>query len=311
MAALVLLGPQRHRITVGETLSSLGLNGRFAVITAGWQEREGEIEELDSHLGQEAVNLMLHQRVDAIFDEDRPFREAHRLHQKRIVKLQGLYRLRLARAMGAVRKLIESRDRVEPELLDPEIEQALDMVRALDDHHLSRIGQLREDFNTEWDPESRTPILDHRYELAEILESCEAVMIAGGHVAVLLNRLRLLGMEQFLAQKPILAWSAGAMVLGRRIVLFHDTPPQGQGYAEVMDHGLNLYGGLLPLPHAKNRLLLDNPVRVSLLARRFSDSICVPMETGSRLDWEHDRWVPKVPMEQLEIDGTIKEMAAP
>ena len=90
-----------------------------------------------------------------------------------------------------------------------------------------------------------------------------------GHVAVLLNRLRIFKLEPMLAQKPIIAWSAGAMVLAKRIVLFHDTPPQGKGFAEVFEAGLGLYSNLIPLPHAAKRLQLDNPTRVSIFARRF------------------------------------------
>ena len=38
----------------------------------------------------------------------------------------------------------------------------------------------------------------------------------------------------------VVAWSAGAMVLTERVVLFHDDPPHGAGIAEVLDVGLGL-----------------------------------------------------------------------
>ena len=65
-------------------------------------------------------------------------------------------------------------------------------------------------------------------------------MIAGGHVASLLNRLALFDVLELAAGKPVIAWSAGAMVLTDRIVLFHDYPPYGSDIAQVLDAGFGL-----------------------------------------------------------------------
>jgi hypothetical protein len=46
-------------------------------------------------------------------------------------------------------------------------------------------------------------------------------------VAVLVNRLRLFGLGDLVADKTVFAWSAGAMAVSERVVLFHDDPPQG------------------------------------------------------------------------------------
>ena len=81
--------------------------------------------------------------------------------------------------------------------------------------------------------------------------------------------------------RDVLAWSAGAMALGRVIVLFHDRPPQGRGVAEVMDAGLGLYDDFLPLPHARRRLDLDDRQRVSIFADRFAPLQCAAMDEGS------------------------------
>ena len=90
--------------------------------------------------------------------------------------------------------------------------------------------------------------------------------------------MRLFGIAEMIRDKPILAWSAGAMALSERIVLFHDSPPQGAGNSEILDVGLGLFRGLIPLPHAKRRLRLEDPVRVALFARRFSPDTCVPLD---------------------------------
>lgn len=47
---------------------------------------------------------------------------------------------------------------------------------------------------------------------------------------------------------PIMAWSAGAMVVSERIVLFHDSPPQGRGNAEMLGPGLGLFPRLPSSP---------------------------------------------------------------
>jgi hypothetical protein len=39
-APVVLLSPQRRRPNLGTVLAMLGLEGPFAVVTAGWEERE-------------------------------------------------------------------------------------------------------------------------------------------------------------------------------------------------------------------------------------------------------------------------------
>jgi hypothetical protein len=138
-----------------------------------------------------------------------------------------------------------------------------------------------------------------------------AFAVAGGHVAVLLNRLRLFGLAELVGERPVFAWSGGAMVLGERLVLFHDDPPQGAGHAEVLEAGLGLYQGLLPLPHARRRLKLDEPLRVALFARRFADLTCVALDDGATLCLEHGRWVPwgGDGARRLLPDGSLEALA--
>ena len=78
--AVVLLGAQRFDPSLGAAVSELGVTGRIATITAGWQERESEDEELAAHLGDRTVNLRLHARGDELFREDPELRDAHREH---------------------------------------------------------------------------------------------------------------------------------------------------------------------------------------------------------------------------------------
>jgi hypothetical protein len=48
------------------------------------------------------------------------------------------------------------------------------------------------------------------------------------------------------------------MALTDRIVLFHDRSPQGFGHPEIYGRGLSVLHNVVPLPHARARLLLDD-----------------------------------------------------
>jgi hypothetical protein len=131
---------------------------------------------------------------------------------------------------------------------------------------------------------------------------------------VLLNRIRLFGVAELAAGKPVFAWSGGAMVAAEKLVLFHDDPPQGAGNAEVLDVGLGVYGGLLPLPHAGRRLRLDEPLRVGLFARRFADELLVALDDRAVLRRVGGRWSAWSSAETEDVcrrllpDGTVAEL---
>jgi hypothetical protein len=123
-----------------------------------------------------------------------------------------------------------------------------------------------------------------------VLAGTSALCLAGGHVAILLNRLRMLDVLGVAGEQPVFAWSAGAMAISERIVLFHDNPPQGAGNAEVLEPGLGIARGVVPLPHAKRRLWLDDAQRVALFARRFGPAVCAVLDERTRLDLDGERW---------------------
>ncbi|HVS02980.1 MAG TPA: hypothetical protein VMT16_09440 [Thermoanaerobaculia bacterium] len=299
----VLLGPQRLRPFLVEAVRRAGIEGPIGVVTAGWQEREEEVDELREHLGRRVVNLRLYQRAEQVLAGDRELFRAYRDRQERLRRLQELYRLRLAYALDAVRDL-QSR-RLAPELLEPERSAAIATVRALDAHHLARIAEVHAAFAEAWRPMERDSVARHRQELAALAAQCAAFGVAGGHVAVLLNRLRLFGVGEMMADKPLFAWSGGAMVLARRLVLFHDHPPQGRGNAEVLEAGLGLVGDVLPLPHARRRLDLADPSRVALLASRFAGEACLTLDDGAELSWNGSRWRANAEVRKLLPDGTL------
>ena len=128
---------------------------------------------------------------------------------------------------------------------------------------------------------------------------------------MLLSRLRLFDVVPLLDGRPVFAWSAGAMAVCDRVVLFHDSPPQGAGDPEVLDAGLAMCRQLVALPHARTRLKLDDPVRVSLFARRFAPATCVVLDAGARLDWDGREWTAGADTPRLERRAARRPIAQP
>ncbi|MEZ4385907.1 MAG: Type 1 glutamine amidotransferase-like domain-containing protein [Nannocystaceae bacterium] len=276
----VLLGPQRLAVTVDRELEALTVEGKVAAITCGWQERESEDTELQAALGNRVINLRLHARSDEVFADDPELRAAHRAKQDRLRQLQALYRGRLAHAVEAVYELHAAR--APADLIAAEIDAAIEAIRLVDRQHLARVTLLNREYEDALCPRERPVVAAHREAIEAILSGCGAVAVAGGNVATILNRLRLFGLDTLLRGRTILAWSAGAMALTERVVLFHDSPPQGRGNAEILDAGLGLFPEVVALPHARRRLLLDDRRRVSLFARRFAPARCVVLDERRR-----------------------------
>ena len=299
---VALLGPQNVEPTVGPLLRELGIKGPVAVITAGWQERESE-ENLVPKLGTKAVNLTLHARADDIFRRDPELSAAYKDRQTRLRLMQDFYRIRLDHADQAARAI--SVRHVHATLLAAERAASVQVVRQLDRDHLDRCYDVLASFDERWKLEERKSVQKHRKELTKLLAPTEAVIIAGGHVAVLLNRLLLFDILPLVGDRAIIAWSAGAMALCEHVVLFHDDPPQGQGVAEVLGEGLGVVQGIVALPNARARLRLDDEERVALFAQRFAKAACVAMDHGAKMMVEDGRVVTGANLQRLRADGTI------
>lgn len=305
MADVLLLGPQRFAPTLPAELAARGWHGRVATITAGWQEREEDDFELREALAHRAENLRLHARCEAIFTQDPRLFEAHRARQDRLRRLQGLYRVRLDAHVATWRELNQSRDPLD--LVEAELAHVILQLRDLDRHHLAQVAAIDAAFEDEVAPLERPAVRQQREEVGRVLEGCQVVALAGGHVAVLLNRLRLLGLAPILRRRPVVAWSAGAMALTERVVVFHDHPPQGPGSAEVLQRGLGIVPGVVALPHAQRRLRLHDRVRLALLARRFAPDACLLLVENDvvALDLATRAWTAGPPVQALGRDGAV------
>ncbi len=288
---LTLLGPQR-RPTVDVVAASLYPEGPVATITAGWQERESDDAELGRLLGSRDVNLGLYRRWLDVTERDPLFAAGERRVAELLGELQDSYLLRLDHALQAVYAV--QRRGGNGRLRADVLAEAIGAVRDLDAAHLRRAGAVRGEFYAGLPPHERPVIAEHRAEVAAVLDGAAAVAVAGGHVGVLADVLHLFNVAAAL-RSPVIAWSAGAMALAERIVLFHDRSAHGPGHPEIHGSGLSVLPGVVPLPHARARLMLADAPRMSVFARRFAPARCVLLESGTRIDIDTDAaggWPP-------------------
>ena len=301
-SAISLLGPQHAHPTVRRALEEHRVKGPVALIAAGWQEREGDPGVMPE-LGVQAVPLGLHARADEVFRRDRELAAAYKARQLRLKQMQDFYRIRLDHADHAAKTI--SLRHVDSTLLADERAVSLDVVRRLDQDHLERCGAVRAQLEHELPALARPAIAAHRRELERLIAPTDAIVIAGGHVAVLLNRVRMFDVAGLFGSRPIIAWSAGAMALTERVVLFHDDPPYGWGIPEVLDAGLGLVHGVVALPDPRRRLKLDDTDRVARFAQRFAPAACVALDHGARIGVRDGAAISAAAIQRLGADGTI------
>ncbi|MBT8098859.1 MAG: Type 1 glutamine amidotransferase-like domain-containing protein, partial [Gammaproteobacteria bacterium] len=145
----------------------------------------------------------------------------------------------------------------------------------------------------------------------ETLAQCVGVVITGGNVIILLNRMRMFGLTSMLSDRPVIAWSAGAMVLTDQIVLFHDRMPEGRRDPELLGNGLGLVPGFLILPDARRRLRLHDKTRLSLFCPRFSPRRCTLLDCESKLAIRDGRLETANAVRTIKPDGRIGKLVLP
>jgi hypothetical protein len=302
---IVLLGPQHPQPANAEgqaalILRELGVKGPVALVTAGWQEREGDPGVIAA-LGVEAIELRLGARANEVFARDREFAAAYKTRQTRLKRMQEFYRVRLDHAAQSAKAIgVRSAD---PDLLAEEHAVSLELIRQIDRDHLARCRATHAAFDASW--AARPEVARHVDELRAAIEPTDALVIAGGHVAVILNRLRLFGVLALAGHRPIVAWSAGAMALTERVVLFHDDPPHGIAISEVLDAGLGEIPDLVVLPEPRLRLRLDARDRVAEFAQRYAPATCLAMDHDARL-WIDGSTIVREVAQRLDPSGRVE-----
>ncbi|AXG15028.1 Type 1 glutamine amidotransferase-like domain-containing protein [Intrasporangium calvum] len=279
----VLLGPQRFTTTVQTVLRSLPVDGPVAMVNAGWEEREADDAELAGLLDHRGVNLRLYQRAVEVLASDRALRRVALEHRTAHAELRAFYGIRLQAAWDTVLAVRRRTSRPStPGVAEGALRSALQALRDVDDWYAFEVGRIVAATAASDAVRSSAVLARHRGEVAETLAGASVVVLAGGHVGVLMDTVRLLEVA-LPAGTPVIAWSAGAMAVCDPVVLFHDFAPQGVTAPEVHDRGLGRLRGVIPLPHARRRLALDHHERMAVFAERFAGHRLVPLDDGTVL----------------------------
>ena len=248
------------------------------MINAGWEEREAEDAELRSVLDGRGVNASLYGRAVEALAGDRDLRVAIIAHRTRHAELRAFYGIRLQAAWDTVFAVM--RRPPKDDVAAGARRSAVQALRDVDDWYAYEVARIVETTATSQVVQSSEALARQRREVAEIVSGAAVVAIAGGHVGILMETLRLLDVA-IPPQTPVIAWSAGAMAVCDPVVLFHDFAPQGVTAPEVHDRGLGRLRGIVPLPHARRRLALEDRDRMALFANRFPGHRLVPLDDGT------------------------------
>lgn len=304
IATKILLGPQRPTRNLADAFGADGVpEGRVAVISAGWQEAEGDIDDVAEAIGRPLLDLRLYARAEALFEREPGLGDAYRARQDRLKRQQRLYRMRLKQLALAARQVLSADG--DAEMVAAEQRHAIAQLRALDRHHLHRSEAIHRQFDDDFNESNCPPLAEHIEEIRHALESCGPVLITGGNVVILMNRLRLFGLDAMLRDRVVVAWSAGAMALAGHIVLFHDRTPQGRRDPEVFGAGLNLVPGFVLLPNAERRLRNRDRLRMGLLSRRLSPDAAVTLDSGAFLRIDGGRVSVATDVRRFRRTGTL------
>ena len=273
----------------------------------GWRESEPVLREVDRELeglGRKAAPLLIGERVGRIFERDPALAEAHRALQEGLLAEERLYGARLRRALETAREV--TRLTVAERYRAPYDEAAWREILAADRFHGERHAGLWQEFREAVGLDERPAVREEKAELEQLLADAAAVVLTGGHVAVIRNRLLLLGLRDALARRPLLAWSAGAMVLTPRIVLFHDRLPGGASPPEILGEGLGVLPGVALFPDASARLDLEARRSLGELARRLAPDRAVLLDPGDALSWDGRRWTAPDGIRVLSDGGEVE-----
>ncbi|GAA3702889.1 hypothetical protein GCM10022204_20060 [Microlunatus aurantiacus] len=298
---VTVLGPQRRTTATRTAVAELIPTGSVATVNAGWRERESADTELGEVLGGRMVNLRLYQRWQELVNEDPDYAAAERGLTELLEEQQTVYAQRLFHAVAAIEE-VNRRDKMST-VRAAAVADGIRALRALDTWHLAEVASSRHRFYAETSIGDRESVRRHRLELAELVHDSAGLVIAGGHVGVLLHLLHVFGLVTMI-KEPVITWSAGAMALSDRVVLFGTHRPAGRRLPEVWAEGLGVFPGALVFPHPRHRLPMHDPYQLALLARRFKSWSCLLFDDGARVDLTGS-WPPPVGARWLTRDGAV------
>lgn len=290
---ITLLGPQRQP-SVGEVAHQQGLTGaRWALVCAGWREREDEDAWLRRELGHDALNLGLWSLMLQLWEADPELAAADHKRRRILREIQQLYTIAVEHCRDMLTRLRERTPRF-PSVQADAIENVFEVMHDLDERHRVQVAEVNEEFYARYEPHHRDAVLEARHLVGNRIASCDAVLLAGGHVGALLETLHIFNVAPALAApgeddaaarpyRPILAYGGGAMALTERIYLFHDFAATAPPISELFMDGLGLTRGLVALPNAHERLAIRDRERMANLYRRVAPRLGLVLDEGARV----------------------------
>ncbi|GDX78686.1 hypothetical protein LBMAG42_04970 [Deltaproteobacteria bacterium] len=275
--SLTILGPERPDGVLPSVLARHGVTGPIALVSAGWRYDEARDELLRAALPNEVRNLRLYDRFRHLEREETELIGKYTAKQDALRKVKDRYRLWLRTSLGMAAGLLADK----PDADCPWFRQSIRHLQEADELFLSEARRLHEAFEQEVRPGENPRVRKERDEIRAELAGCAALCIAGGHIGVLRNRCFFFDLGPTLTQRPLYAWSAGAMLLTERLLLFHDHTGFGPGTAEFLDHGFGLLRNTVFLPHARERLDLTNGANLTVLASRLAPRKVMGLQNGA------------------------------
>jgi hypothetical protein len=177
-----------------------------------------------------------------------------------------------------------------------QLERAVADLWDADERHASGLKQLWTHFHLAAGIEFDGMWQELRQGLVQKVLDTSMVVMPGGSPSRFLIGWRFFAMEYVVTEAlrrgiSIFGTSAGAMCLGRRVVVFNDKGNPRQEF-QILENGLRLVEGLQIFPHVTDRVQTDDPMNLAYLAARFRHRACVGLNQGSVLELvpSNGRW---------------------
>ncbi len=306
-------GPSRHREP------SLRAADRVLIVTASWGRGELNDQPLqrgfvDQGRGEPgnlrlwtAMSAFLQQRpvVRGLLDEHtdawEQLCEAYGVENDALTGAMRDAWARARRSLGIVRflRLLRQGDRQAPgpptrpvnhlieHVLSLQVQRNIEALVRADDLRAQTLRELWDHFRLaaglEFDPLWQ----EQRMVLRERILQASLVAIAGGDPSVLLTALRFFDLDGVFVEAVrrgvhVFGSSAGAMVMGQRVIIFNDRRLPRQEFL-LLDNGVGLSRGVQIFPHVHDRLHTEDPFNLAYLSARFRHRLCVGLNAGSTL----------------------------
>jgi hypothetical protein len=176
-----------------------------------------------------------------------------------------------------------------------DVQDTLKYIRSNDESMHSTCNQIEAYYRKRSRVDENPSYIKIRNEIRERILSSNSIFIFGGHMPVLLNRLKFFRLKDVFHEAlnrgtNFYTVSAGSMVLVDKIIVFDDFSCDDSGDRvrefEFFEKGLGLIKSLTLFPHCMDRIQTDDADNLSYLANRFSSGPCVGLNQDSFMIFE-------------------------